>query len=332
MKKYLSTLSIGAALLAAPVALHAAEEDVLDAVRYVDLPSGEAELQTGITTFTNADGVQVDLISAVHIGDESYYDALNHIFTDYDVVLYELVGGPMEERGKTELTAEMQAVHLAQRVAQAILGFRYQLDGIDYTATNFEHADVTWEEWTSLNSSKNEDLASMFFRAMSINYDEDLQKEMEAMNQEELTTNIVEAITEFSPHKLKRSLAPMLGNAEVFVTKMEAHHEGGSVIITERNKVVMNRVNETVAAGNKRVGVFYGAGHMPDLAERLTSAGYTQGDTRWLMAWQMASADAPGMTGMQALESLLKDDTVIEGLFQLFRQFTETGATSPNES
>jgi len=321
MKRYLPFV-IGAAMAVAPLTLNAEEIEQLDSVRFVELPSGEAELQTGITTYVNAQGQQIDLISAVHIGDQNYYDALNHIFGDYDVVLYELVGGPMEQRGETTLTAEMQAVQVLQRMAQTVLGFRHQLDGIDYTATNFEHADVTWNEWNTLNEEKNEDLGTMFFRAMSLQYDEDLQKELEAVAGPDMNTNIMEAITEFSPDKLKRSLAPMLGKAEVFVTKLEGSE--GSVIISERNKVVMKRVNETLDKGTQKIGVFYGAGHMPDLDDRLLAQGFERKDTRWLMAWSIGSKDAPAMTGVDALEALLKDDEVIEGLFSMFRNFIES--------
>ncbi len=316
-------LFAGLALLTGSQALTAAETktEILDAVRFMELPTGEAELQTGITTYTNPDGIQVDLISAVHIGDRSYYDALNQIFRDYDVVLYELVGGPMAQREETQLSPELQGIQVLQRMAQAILGFKYQLDGIDYTAANFEHADVTWQEWSDLNEANNEDLASMFFRAMSINYDPELQAELESLNQDELTTDLVDAITEFSPDKLKRSLAPMLGKAELFVTKMEGAK--GSVIITERNKVVMKRLLETIGQGNRKIGVFYGAGHMPDFDNRLEALGFTEGETRWLMAWEMASRDAPPMTAVDAVETLLKDDDVIDGIFDLLRHFLE---------
>ena len=36
-------------------------------------------------------GITVDLIGAVHIGEASYYAELNRLFDNYDVLLYELV-------------------------------------------------------------------------------------------------------------------------------------------------------------------------------------------------------------------------------------------------
>ena len=39
----------------------------------------------------SASGFVVDLIGAVHVGEKSYYEALDKQFEDYDAVLYELV-------------------------------------------------------------------------------------------------------------------------------------------------------------------------------------------------------------------------------------------------
>ena len=56
----------------APLALEAA------IVHYVPSDRGRA-------------GPMVDLISAVHVAEEGYYDELNRLFGEYDAVLYELV-------------------------------------------------------------------------------------------------------------------------------------------------------------------------------------------------------------------------------------------------
>ena len=52
-------------------------------------------LQTAIVHFVSARGKRrgatVDLVGAVHVGDDAYYRTLNEKFAEYDVVLYELV-------------------------------------------------------------------------------------------------------------------------------------------------------------------------------------------------------------------------------------------------
>src|SRR5579872_4209827 len=51
-------------------------------------------LETAIVRYvpkSGEGGVTVDLIGAVHVGDQAYYDALNKQMEQYDVLLYELV-------------------------------------------------------------------------------------------------------------------------------------------------------------------------------------------------------------------------------------------------
>jgi hypothetical protein len=52
-------------------------------------------LEAAVVRYEAADseqrGLKVDLISAVHVADRSYYQELNRLFKTYDAVLYELV-------------------------------------------------------------------------------------------------------------------------------------------------------------------------------------------------------------------------------------------------
>src|SRR5688572_15580845 len=52
-------------------------------------------MQTSISRYVpkdpKLDGVVVDLVSAVHVGEGAYYAALNKLFKDFDAVLFELV-------------------------------------------------------------------------------------------------------------------------------------------------------------------------------------------------------------------------------------------------
>ena len=61
-------------------------------VRFIEGTSQwQGELQTAIVSFENDAGVKLNLVAAVHLGEEEYYAALNEYFTTQDVVLYELV-------------------------------------------------------------------------------------------------------------------------------------------------------------------------------------------------------------------------------------------------
>lgn len=54
----------------------------------------QGDLQTAITSYENAQGVTLDLVAAIHIGDRLYYEQLNAYFLTRDRVLYELVANP----------------------------------------------------------------------------------------------------------------------------------------------------------------------------------------------------------------------------------------------
>ena len=59
------------------------------------------------------------------------------------------------------------------------------------------------------------------------------------------------------------------------------------VIINERNQVVVDDLGDALAAAkpDDRIAVFYGAGHMPDMADRLSDQlGMQATDQRWLRA------------------------------------------------
>lgn len=292
-----------------------AKAEVLDSIRYFERPDGNSELQTAIVSFKHPEGAVVDLVGAVHIGDDAYFRQINQMLSTYDVVLYELVGGPMEDRGKVKRD-ELGLTHLMQRVTQNILGLKYQLEGIDYSQPNFVHADATWDQWDSLMKTRDQSMATLFQRAMQLENDPAMKEKVESMGSEEMMAQLGQAITEFNPDKLKRNLAPLLADSETFIDMIEG--EDGTVLISERNKIVMDAIEDQVANGQKNIAVFYGAGHMPDFEKRLTAIGYTQGDTQWIQAWNIGDGSQP-LNGLDVVENLLKDDYVVESVMGFLR-------------
>ncbi len=61
----------------------------------------------------------------------------------------------------------------------------------------------------------------------------------------------------------------------------------GTVILTERNKAAVKVLREQLKAGKKNIAIFYGAAHMPDLAERLDLLGFRPTKTEWHKAWDV---------------------------------------------
>ncbi|SVD08140.1 uncharacterized protein METZ01_LOCUS360994, partial [marine metagenome] len=91
MKHYLHFL-IGFGALAGQWALAADAKPVEKTyLRFQEKEKGAA-LEVGIISMQHkVSGAKVDLVGAVHIGDQAYYEGLNKAFKKYDSVLYEMV-------------------------------------------------------------------------------------------------------------------------------------------------------------------------------------------------------------------------------------------------
>jgi len=293
----------------------ALEEEVSDYVRFLEGPDKD-RLQTAVTRFEK-DGTIVDLVSVVHLADGPYFENLNQLLATYDLVLYEMVGGPYSPTAPVEAdelsspSDEMAAIRQLQTLAKSFLGLEFQLDGIDYAAKNFVHADVEWDNLDGLMTARNQNFSEIFSRAMALSKEggiaglPDSEAGMSLM-----LASLVSAVTSGNSTELKRLIAPLLSEAESFITQLEG--DDGTVLVTERNKLVMGKLaQERETRGQGKYAIFYGAGHMPDLEERLLELGFVQGETGWVDAWAMehntagepsASAVAPGDFFMKFLQ------------------------------
>ena len=64
--------------------------------------------------------------------------------------------------------------------------------------------------------------------------------------------------------------------------------EKGSTIISERNKIALAVLDGEMKSGKRRLGIFYGAGHMQDMDARLRADFHLQPiETRWIAAWNL---------------------------------------------
>lgn len=73
-----------------------------------------------------------------------------------------------------------------------------------------------------------------------------------------------------------------------FASELYTDMEDNSVIIGERNKAALEELRKAISRGEKRIAIFYGAGHMPDLGRRLRSDfNMVPTDTDWVTAWSI---------------------------------------------
>jgi hypothetical protein len=227
-------------------------------------------------------GLSVDLVSAVHVADKNYYDALNKRFADYDVVLFELVApeGTVVPKGGGE--RNRNPLSAIQNGMKDLLALEYQLAGIDYSQKNFVHADFSPEEFSKSMQEKGESFWTIFFRLMAAGMVQ------QANNPEK--SNELDLLLALFDHdralKLKRIMADQFSDMDILVTAFNG--PDGSTLITERNKAALKVLSREIDEGKKKIAIFYGGGHMPDMEARLIADFHLKRDNQqWLEAWNL---------------------------------------------
>lgn len=247
-------------------------------------------LETAVVQFTKVDGdgktLQVDLLGAVHIGDKSYYKELNRRFDDYEALLYELVAPKGTKIRKGDARRSGSTVAGFQRGMKSMLGLEFQLDHIDYSKKNFIHADMTPKEFANSMKNRDESFFKMYMRMVGYN------AAMQAKNPSRSSDfNLLRALfAKDRTTQLKRVMAEQFDDLELAMGGIDGPN--GSTIITERNKRAFEVLDRQIAAGQRRIGIFYGAGHFPDMQKRLLEDyGMKVTKTDWIPAWSLTSAD-----------------------------------------
>ena len=144
-------------------------------VRFVRLRKDAAKepvaLETSITRYVPASGkpqgLYVDLVGAIHVGEREYYEQLNQLFDDYDAVLFELVApeGTKIPRGGRK-SSGLSLIASLQRVLKNTLDLEFQLEHVDYTKKNMVHADMSPGEFAESMEKRGESFFKMFFKMM----------------------------------------------------------------------------------------------------------------------------------------------------------------------
>ncbi len=241
-------------------------------------------LETSIVRFQPKDGsdqdFSVDLVGAVHVADAKYFRELNELFRQYDVLLYELVA-PEEANVPTDGKSS-HPVGKMQMGLKSMLKLDFQLERIDYTKDNFVHADMTPDEFSRAMADRGESFLQMMLRMLG--------RAMATQSSAQGSSSDAQLLLAFfSPRRslyLKRIMSEQFEDLEGAMNAIEG--PDGSTLISERNKKALSVLRRQLATGKKRVGIFYGAGHMPDMASRLEAEFDLHADgQRWLTAWDM---------------------------------------------
>lgn len=235
----------------------------------------------------NADGetVVVDLIGAVHVGQQEYYDSLNKQFEQYESLLYELVapeGTVIPKGGRVEGDGiSLNPVGAIQKGLKDLLDLEFQLEQIDYTKRNFVHADMTPTEFGESMKENDESVAGYALKAMG------QSMAMQASGKDTGSAGMLMAL--FSSNKslrMRRVMAEQMINMEAGLVMFEG--KDGSTIINHRNAKCMEVLKRELESGKKKIAIFYGAGHLADMEKRLVSDFQMNvGGQKWIPAWNL---------------------------------------------
>lgn len=247
----------------------------------IDEDETSARLQTAIATWEK-DKVRVDLIGAIHIADKAYYEALNQTFTEYESLLFEMVGGenlgpqknPAPASPKKE--SSLSSLRDIYGAAARYLALTSQADVIDYHANNFVHADLTLAEFEEKQEQRNE---SMFGLLLKSSFQTTFQARGKQPDSERLLAAMLLGRSDWMKLELMKSLGQGDDQISAFA--------GETVIITDRNAKCLEVLDAEIAKGRKKIGIFYGAAHFPDIEKTLTTRGWKRTNTQWLTAWDV---------------------------------------------
>lgn len=239
-------------------------------------------METAIIRFASPKhpGVTVDLVGAIHLADKKYYEQLNNRFREYDALLYELVAPPgarpVPGRPSGSTIGGMQVM------MKRVLKLQFQLDCIDYNRPNFVHADMSPKEFQASMKKRGESFFKLFMRMLGQSI---AQQAKSPPGSQDL--QIAFALLSRDPsEKLKQVLAEQFQEMELTMAALNG--PDGTTIITERNKKALSVLERELKAGKKRLGIFYGAGHFPDMEKRLIDDfGFRPVGTQWLTAWDL---------------------------------------------
>jgi hypothetical protein len=263
-----------------------------DCIRYHE-KNGTASLETVVRRLASPTGQTVDLIGALHIADKSYYADLNERFTKYEAVLYEMVADPATAESLKDSKPSAAASGSAEptnplRIMQKMMGtalkLTFQLDQIDYSKKNFVHADMSPDEFSEEMKKRGENMMSMFAKAMEAERESGggMTKGLEEIDPNQM---LMMLMTGAGSDSLKIILAKAFDDSESMIGKFEGAE--GSSILDGRNEKALAKLKEVVESGRKKVGIFYGAGHLPGMQQQLLKQGWKVTEESWLPAWTM---------------------------------------------
>jgi len=167
---------------------------------------------------------------------------------------------------------------------------------VDMYRRFIDHARFFPEDFAKSMEERNESFLGMFARMWG-------QAIAQQSTQKNRTSDVDVLAALFSPNRsfaMKRVMAEQFENVEGVMEALEG--KDGSTIITERNKVALKKLSEQIAAGKKKIAIFYGAGHLGDMEKRLLGDEFElkRSGEQWLDAWNLSKTPSPAKEDSEA--------------------------------
>jgi hypothetical protein len=264
--------------LFAPLVLEPAKEGPPKSFIRFEAPADErpGALLTAIARlFDEKTRTTVFLVGAVHVADHAYFERVQDLLDGCDRVLFEGVGhGKAGSPPPEEEVARYDALFRLQLKLKDLLGLEFQKDGVDYRRDFWKNADVDME---SLSARMKEE-------GVGLPTDPPLVRGLLSLVMGVLDGSKLADNPQFR-QQIKRQAAAALATSDVlFSGQMRGLNK---VLIEWRNDAALAAFDHELAAGPKGrwIAIFYGAGHLSDMTQKLLARGLEYQGTDWLRAW-----------------------------------------------
>lgn len=258
------------------------------------------------------------LVGVTHIGEPQYYTQLQSFLATQSLVLFEGVSPDSAKRGHASPEEQSRLRQAADQTLQGSmarsLGLAFQLASIDYSQSNFQHCDLSLPEIQELmraHPPKPVPAEKTATKKSSTKGNAEFNLLMQAMDNTSWLNQLLRAlfgVLESSPRLQalsKLTMIRMMGGVGDELQAAGQASEGMGqlmkVLLEARNEKVLTDLKAAMKTSRNGggVAVFYGAGHMKDMASRLQSQlKYEMREEKWMQAFTV-DLNVEGISGLE---------------------------------
>ena len=272
----------------------------------------------------------IQLVGVSHVGTPGYYEGLQDLLNEANVVLFEGVDGDHPAFRQATVERSPERSNLQVNLARA-LGLVFQLHHIDYTPEHFLNSDLTSVQLLALFEGEEMPESGPAAQAQ-------MEQLLAGMEEATLSGQAAAAVLDFLEMRPGWSRAMRWGMVNILgsVTGNVAEYPGlpehlrtlMTVLIENRNEKVVADIHEQLELlpEGGTIAVFYGAAHMHDFEIRLQKEWDAElTDTEWRTAF----SGNLQTSGLNVLQKKLVSWFVNQQVMTL--KVISTPASSPEE-